>query len=302
MCISAAASEGLQRGRRNGHAPRRLHTAFVSPAWASLVRGGKSGFSTTCPVRPRSRSVVTFCAADDPLSDEDAPRAEQPIFAPDSAADAFWAEVTDNGALDRPLTQSEQDELLERFPGPIARFLIRRANQVLKSDEDVRRRRSERGTLGSIMNANEPPEPEEVGEDWYQDYVFETLDERSDPRAASRFRNRASNTVDTAGNSAEDERFADPLAEEETDVMMDSNGTAVKVRKTKVVSLFAGSPEDASEQAQLVGYAIAGLLLLILALKLIFAFLQFFVSFTFSFVAIFALSAGIFVFFVLLRF
>jgi hypothetical protein len=66
--------------------------------------------------------------------------------------------------------------------------------------------------------------------------------------------------------------------------------------------MFTGSPDDAGEQAQLVGYALAGLFLMILAFKLLLAFVQFFVSFTFSFFAIFALSAGIFVFFYLLRF
>jgi hypothetical protein len=270
---------------------------FVVPLRAlPLSSGNGPAGRNTCPARARPRTAMPPLAVDDSISDEDAPRAERPLFAPDSSADDFWAAVTENGTLDRPLTESEEEEVLKRFPGPIARFLIRRANQVLTNEEEIKKRRGSRGVIGPLMNERGSQEPEQVGEDWYKDYVFETLDDRSNPfdrQYQNRTRESDEETEATGGGVAS--------SDGDGDSNVNNDGT-IAPGKTRILSMFTGSPDDAGEQAQLVGYALAGLFLMILAFKLLLAFVQFFVSFTFSFFAIFALSAGIFVFFYLLRF
>ncbi len=67
-------------------------------------------------------------------------------------------------------------------------------------------------------------------------------------------------------------------------------------------SLFVGRESEAETQARQVGYAALAVVLLLALFRIVGAFLTFFVSFTFSFLAIFALSAGLFVVFVLFRF
>jgi len=70
----------------------------------------------------------------------------------------------------------------------------------------------------------------------------------------------------------------------------------------KIDSLFTDSrpdDEDAKELAERTGLAFLAFIITFFTLKVLLAFLSFFIKFTFSFVAIFALSAGIFVVFYL---
>lgn len=72
--------------------------------------------------------------------------------------------------------------------------------------------------------------------------------------------------------------------------------------KTSPRSLFIEPPTPQDSDARKVGYGFVALLALFVILRLAAAVVAFFVKFTFSFAAIFALSAGIFVVIVLFRF
>ena len=67
-------------------------------------------------------------------------------------------------------------------------------------------------------------------------------------------------------------------------------------------SLFVREESEAEKEAKQAGYGVLAVLGLIVLVKVAASLVGFFVSFTFSFLAIFALSAGIFMVFVLFRF
>jgi hypothetical protein len=210
--------------------------------------------------------------------------------------DAFWAAAADAVPLSAPLTPDERDALTAQLPGPVARFLIRRADEALQPDDDsgglgagggagsgadmARKTRSRLSARAREWLGPQVLGPDREDDDFYSEYVFETVDQDADRVSYWR------QSGDGEGEDGMEGYEPGPTA-------------AVP---TKTVSIFTGSPHDQSEQAQQVGYALLGLGLLIVAFKIILAFVQFFVSFTFSFFAIFALSAGIFVFFFILRF
>jgi len=67
-------------------------------------------------------------------------------------------------------------------------------------------------------------------------------------------------------------------------------------------NLFLSRESEADLEAKRVGYGALAVILLLIIGKFLSALVSFFISFTFSFLAIFALSAGIFIVFVLVRF
>lgn len=67
-------------------------------------------------------------------------------------------------------------------------------------------------------------------------------------------------------------------------------------------NLFLSRESEADLESRRIGYGTLAVLLLLVIAKFLSALVGFFISFTFSFLAIFALSAGIFIVFVLFRF
>lgn len=196
---------------------------------------------------------------------------EPPLFVADDAGFDF-----DALPLSAPLTPDERAAVLRALPRPIARFLIRRADEAYSpppsaspsGDAAAARARRASSWLGKGG----------VDEDaWYRDYI------RDDYGKIDQF----GRPVETEEREVEDVYAERPRLD--------------GLREGEV-ALFAGAPGDGTDTREQVGYGVAGVLVALIALKVILAFVQFFVSFTFSFLAIFALSAGVFVFFFLLRF
>lgn len=199
---------------------------------------------------------------------------------------SLWDNLEVSRALE-PLTEEEKQKLRSRLPTKLANFLIRRA------DAAVRLRDTKGGDdsfLGQFLSDLPPDVP-----DWdnpanaeYRDYVYETT------TGPPSFRRQGS-SIFGGGDGAPDLKDM-PNSEGFVDV---TNGVTFP---KQVVSLFVGNVDSIDEQAAKVGYTLLALFLVLIVAKIIFALISFFVSFTFSFFSIFALSAGIFVVFYLFKF
>lgn len=263
--------------------------------------------------RSNTRSDGNDDSGDDGNDDDEE---EPPLFAPESRAEAFWASAAESVSLERPLTEEERERLMEKLPASIAKFLIRRADEAVvmskdgedDSDDVFSKRRERLIARARAWLGNSPMD--EPDEELYKDFMYETVDRDQTPLWAQR---EVAKNGPPGGDDLVESDGADENSQEnssvgrsasqnfDSDDQMNISGNAAAIA-TKMVSMFRGSPSDPKEQAQLLIYAISGLIVLVICLKIALAFVQFFVSFTFSFLAIFALSAGIFVFFYVLRF
>lgn len=261
-------------------------TAFASPPllalrWRpALVRrdtssGGAAGAFSRRRLTPRA------CASSGER------RNEPPLF-----VDTSGPLDLDSVSLRAPLTPEERAAVLRTLPRPVARFLIRRADEALSGEDSaetggngdraaqlrkLRARRWLRAGDATGAKGEEGKDGDAVDEDdWYREYVRDGMDD---------------GVMDEFGRAVEGPVFAPTPRVEGVERPLEGE-----------VAVFAGGPTDAPEQAQTLAYGAISFVVAAIAFKILFAFLQFFVSFTFSFFAIFALSAGIFVFFFLLKF
>lgn len=177
----------------------------------------------------------------------------------DEEARRFWEEGGWSDAT-APLTEGEKRVLKERLPGPVAGFLIRRAEGGGERQ----------GALWERVAKDLPPDVVVVEDEEYEGYVYDSVG------GVPAFRRQGSSLF--------------------------GGGDGVREETERGQSLFLGNVGSVDEQASQVGYSALALIVAWIVLKLLFTFIQFFVSFTFSFFAIFALSAGIFVVFFFFRF
>lgn len=294
------------------------------PAFLTLVHVRPFSFRNISPVisgrstqraRPSfkvSRASARSVRGDERNEENEFDDEEPTIFAPESRAQALWASVAERVSLDRPFSAEEQERLMQKLPAPIAKFLIRRAEEAVmptddgsdNRDEIFSRRRERLIARAKAWLGHFPmDEPDESA---FDEYMYETVDMDKTPVWSHQ-----DGSSDNSTRERDDRNGGDPDADKsvgrrassnsESGNQADSSGGVASVA-TRMVSIFRGSPTSAKEQSQLLAAAIVGLAVLAICLKIALAFAQFFLSFTFSFLAIFALSAGIFVFFYIIRF
>lgn len=181
--------------------------------------------------------------------------------------DEFWNDID---IMEKPLTQKEKDALMKKLPAPIARFIVKRAQGTEKE--------SRKGFLEAFDDINPVYDDES--------YSYEpNWDKRLRPNS-----------------QIDDAEVWDPDKGLNTaDLQEDENGK-IKPRKKTRLGLFMGKMDENKRKAEDVGLAVIGLVFLIIGGKLFFSLVSFFLRFSFSFLAIFALSAGIFFVFYLLNF
>lgn len=222
-----------------------------------------------------------------------------PLFVDDEQR-GYWKAV-DVGETFAPIRPDEEALLREKVPERIANFLLARA------DDAVRLRTPRSGSDNSFMGQLLSDLPPDVP-DWdaplnaeYRDYVYVTT------TGPPSFRRKGSSLFGGGDGLPDPDRdgfvgnpFVDSAGEPE---IKPGRDPTVKSRADpRLMSLFIGQVDSIDEQAGRTGYAILAMVSLWFLLKLFFGIISFFLSFTFSFFAIFALSAGIFVLFFFLRF
>lgn len=184
-----------------------------------------------------------------------------------------------------PITDEEKARLREKLPRRLAEFLIRRADEAVRQRDAIH---TDKTFFGRLLKDLPPDvvdwEAEENEE--YKDYVYETT------LGPPSFRRRGSSLFG-GGDGLPDVEDVSGKTE-----LVDAN----EVPRKGVWSLFVGNVNSVDEQASKLGYSLMVLVAAFVLFRVAVALVSFFVSFTFSFFAIFALSAGIFVVFLLLRF
>lgn len=220
-------------------------------------------------------------------SDPEEDSEERPNLFVDEEARAFWDDL-DVAKTFGAITEEEKAALREKLPPRVAQFLIRRAEDAVDQRDG---RRSEETLIGRLLK----DVPSDVI-DWedeenreYKDYLYDT---RAGPPS---FRRKGSSLFG-GGDGL-------PDVEDVSNVYKHSiDGEDEEEPPKSVMSLFVGNPNSIDERASQVGYSFLVLFGALILFKVLISLISFFVSFTFSFVAIFALSAGIFVVFFFLRF
>lgn len=275
-------------------------------------------FNSGFPPRPtdwrRSKPERESSPAEGSLSDAEEPTANDAReFPQKTASEEAWAKIVDTVSISEPLSDDEREKLMTKLPDPIARFLIRRAEYGLSGDLKTKTTEEERGTLTSFMRENPPLRVDETRENNIKDIMFD----KPAPAFEDLYFNRR--TSDRPSRKFEDAKEEEEYLRElywnyddyvtkskkrkkATFSPLESEAFSDAIAPQSEPSPFVGSPSDPGEQAQQLAYGFLVLVLALIALKVVLAFVQFFVSFSFSFFAIFALSAGIFVFFFILRF
>lgn len=197
---------------------------------------------------------------------------------------AFWNSLDMKGAFG-PITEEEKARLREKLPRRLAEFLIRRADAAVRQRDAIH---TDKTFFGRLLKDLPPDvvdwEAEENEE--YKDFVYETT------LGPPSYRRRGSSLFG-GGDGLPDVEDVSGKTE-----LVDGN----EVPRKGVWSLFVGNANSVDEQASKLGYSLLVLLAAFILFRVLVTLVSFFVSFTFSFFAIFALSAGIFVIFVLLRF
>ncbi|CAN8071607.1 unnamed protein product [Agarophyton chilense] len=198
----------------------------------------------------------------------------------------LW-DTTDVAKALQPLTEQEKHRLRTKLPTKLANFIIRRA------DAAVRLRNTKPGDSSIVGKLLTDLPPDRVAWDdpenaEFRDYVYETI------TGPPSFR-RPGSSLFNGGDGLPDMDDLPDAGE------LIDHATGRPVTK-KLMSMFVGNVNSVDEQAAKVGYTLLALFVLLIGAKIVFALVSFFLSFTFSFLAIFALSAGIFVVFYLFRF
>lgn len=247
---------------------------------ARMRQEGREGSQEQDQDREQDREQGMDAAAEAPSS-EGRPR----LFVDDDRR-AFWNDI-DVSKTFGPITEEEKAVLREKLPEKVARFLIRRSEDAVNTREGIR---SDGSFLGSFLKdlPSDVTDWEDEEEAEYKGYVYETTTGPPSYR-------RKGSSLFGGGDGLPDVDDISNAYQHDID-----GGDEGQV--TTKMNLFVGNPHSIDERASQVGYTLLVLLGGLIIFKVLIAFISFFVSFTFSFVAIFALSAGIFVVFFLLRF
>lgn len=246
----------------------------------------------TNPPPSSENNKRTEKAVDVEVSFEKSPESKSPfVDEDDTQRGSFWERFKEQTTL-TPLTEEEKQILREKLPGSVASFLIRRADDVA----ELRDAPSEKSEFLRKAFKDIPPDVIDWEAEWeaggeYSDYLYETV------TGPPQFRRKGTRLFG-GGDGLPDELPDAPKNEEDGDEDEDDLERPTR----KLMSLFVGNVGGIDEQAASLGYIFAGLFGVWILFKIVAAIVSFFVSFTFSFFAIFALSAGIFMVFFFLRF
>lgn len=224
-----------------------------------------------------------------------------PLFVEDYSQN-MWQSADVSKAFS-PLQSDEEELLREKLPRRVAEFLIDRADDAARLRQP--RQTSDSSVLGRMLSNLPPDTP-----DWddpvnteYSDYVYVTT------TGPPSFRRKGSSVFgggDGLPDPDEDGLIGKPYVNTEGEPVIRPPDRPDRLDRRwsqpRLVSLFVGEVDSIDEQASRLMMSIFGILAFSFLLKLIFAVISFFLSFTFSFFAIFALSAGLFVLFFLFRF
>lgn len=202
-----------------------------------------------------------------------------------------------------PLQPDEEELLREKLPRRIAEFLIDRAGDATRLRQP--RQASDNSFMGRMLSNLPPDTPDwddPVNEE-YRDYVYVTT---VGPPSFRRQNSSVLGGGDGLPEPDEDGLIGRPYTTTDGEPVIRPVDSPDRLDRRwsqpRLVSLFVGEVNSIDEQASRLVYSILGILSFAFVLKLIFAVISFFLSFTFSFFAIFALSAGLFVLFFLFRF
>lgn len=254
-----------------------------------------SSSSTSAPSRPNDDDGPPLFVADDP-----------PLFA-DDAMEQLW-DSTDTDSIFSPLRDEEEAILREKLPRRLAEFFIDRAGDAARLRTP--RTPSDTSFVGRLLSDMPPETPdwEDAVNDEYRDYVYVTTTEP--PTGSYRWRRGSALFGGNDGLPDLDpatgmigSAFVGPDGQQVIRPVTDPAKQPVdRSTEPRLVSLFVGQVNSIDEQAARLGYGALAILAVWFILKLVFAVISFFLSFTFSFFAIFALSAGLFVLFFFIRF
>lgn len=222
-----------------------------------------------------------------------------PLFV-DERTNSFWKSVDTDDSF-APIRPEEEAVLRERIPKRFANFLLARADDAVRLRSP--RSRADNSFIGQLLNELPPDTP-----DWdspvnaeYRDYVYVTT------TGPPSFRRKGSSLFgggDGLPDLDDQGLVGDPYVDHQGDPVIRPAQPpgASPASHPRLMSLFVGQVDSIDEQAGRTGYALLAVFALWISLKLFFGIISFFLSFTFSFFAIFALSAGIFVLFFFLKF
>lgn len=235
---------------------------------------------------------------EEPRPRREPPRREPPLFV-DDYNQAFWDSADVSSAF-APLRPEEEAVLRARLPRRLAEFLIDRAGDAARLRQP--RQASDRSFVGQMLSNLPPDTP-----DWedpvnaeYRDYVYVTT------VGPPSFRRKGSSVLggsDGLPDPDENGLIGRPYVSADGQPVIRPPDRPNRIwSQPRLVSLFVGEVDSIDEQASNVFNGILAIIAFSFFLKVVFGVISFFLSFTFSFFAIFALSAGLFVLFFFLRF
>lgn len=260
--------------------------------------------------RQNQPSSSSTSAPSRPDEDYDGPQlfvAEDPPLFADDSLEQLW-DSTDAESIFSPLRDEEEAILREKLPRRLAEFFIDRAGDAARLRTP--RTPSDTSFVGRLLSDMPPETPdwEDAVNDEYRDYVYVTT--TGPPTGSYRWRkgsalfggndglpdpDPATGMIGTAFVGPDGQQVIRPVTDP-------AKQRANQSTEPRLVSLFVGQVNSIDEQAARLGYGALAILAVWFILKLVFAVISFFLSFTFSFFAIFALSAGLFVLFFFIRF
>lgn len=239
---------------------------------------------------------------EEPLLEDEAdgtllpPEEDPPVFV--ELPESKWFRPADLDQTFAPITAEEADLLRKKIPKPLANFFLQRAEDAIKLRS--RRDPTDKSFIGRLLNDLPPstpdwdaPENEEL-----RDYVFVTTIGPPD------FRRTGSHLfggTDGLPQPDVDGLVGKPYVDEGTGEPFIRPADRCGLQP-RLVSLFVGNVGSVDEQSSRIGSGLLAVFTLFVLFKIISGTISFFFSFSFSFFAIFALSSGLFVVFVLLRF
>ena len=184
--------------------------------------------------------------------------------------DAFWNRLD---VMQKPLTVEEKEIVMRKLPRPIARFLIRRAEGSEKGDR--------KGWLDAFVD----DDPQYGDEDYIKDSDLKRksdLDEMEDGNVM--YPDQIVSEKDLLTKEEEEEKRREDR------------------RRSGGQSLFIDPKSIGKQKIEEIGLSVFALIFLFAGFKVFFSVLTFFIAFSYKFLIIFVVSAGIFVGFYLLQF
>lgn len=224
------------------------------------------------------------------------PEEDPPLFV--HPPQATWFRPADLDETFAPITDEEAALLREKIPRRLANFFLQRADDAVRLRS--RRDPADKSFIGRLLNDLPPSAADRPAADSAElrDYVFVTTVGPPDfRRTGSRLFGGADGFPESDDYGLVGRPYVDELTGEP--IVRPALENAIQPR---LVSLFVGNIASVDEQASRIGNGILAIFTLYVLIKVASAAIAFFFNFSFSFFAIFALSSGLFVVFVLLRF